>query len=259
MTLSALAPFAQTASAWRETAEETARNLSAAELAIFPNLLNDATEVRAALFQAYPKEELSASLLAADVFGLDRHLLELHSDLFAGRYESAGRTLRFVWEMAFRAHLADSEQPDLTIDEKVVWLERQKPKPNWENCIAPPLPGLFPTNEPAEVTACFKTIWDRLNQVAHPTGPWRDSAVGESVRFAWPHFDADLCRRLLADVNEVMALVWLLVLHQFPKAQDTFANPACVFDSFPLLKGILGAESIPVMRSQFLSTTDIES
>lgn len=239
MTLSVLAPFDETASAWRKTAEETARNLTAAELAIFPDLCLDATELRSALFKAYSEPELSGSLLATDVFGLARHLFELNYDLYAGRYESAGRTLRFLWELAFRSHLADTEQPGLTIDEKVAWLEQRKPRPDWSTCVAPRILTLFATGDPTEVTARFKTIWDRLNQFAHPSGPWRFSTVEESGRFAWPHFDANLCRQLLADVNEVVALVWLLVLHQFPKAQGTFADPALVFNSFPVLKTLL--------------------
>ena len=239
MTLSVLAPFDETASAWRKTAEETARNLTAAELAIFPDLCHDATELRSALFKAYSEPELSGSLLAADVFGLARHLFELNYDLYAGRYESAGRTLRFLWELAFRSHLADTEQPDLTIDEKVAWLEDRDPRPTWKCYAKIAAEKLFPTGDPKEVTARFKTIWDRLNQFAHPSGPWRYSTVGDSERFAWPHFDADLCRQLLADVNEVMALVWLLVLCQFPKARGTFADPALVFNSFPVLKTLL--------------------
>ena len=117
------------------------------------------------------------------------------------------------------------------------WLENRKP--TWRDCIALRIPGLFPTNAPNERMAHFKTIWERLNQVAHPSGPWQYSTVGESGRFAWPHFDADLCRQLLADLNEVLALVWLLVLCQFPKTRGAFAHPARVFDSFPLLKTLL--------------------
>lgn len=169
--------------------------------------------------------------------GLLHHLTDLHFDIMSGRYESAGRSLRFLWERVFRSHLADMDHAGHTLDEKVDWLEERKT--TRRDCIALRIPDLFPTDAPNERTAHFKTIWDRLNQVVHPSGPWRYSTVGESGRFAWPHFDADLCRQLLADVNEVLALVWLLVLFQFPKVREKFTDPARVFNSFAALKSLL--------------------
>ena len=240
MTRNALAPFDQIASTWRETAKETARALTPDELAIFPNLLHDSTEVRAALSQAYSEDELLASLLAVDVFGLDRHLFELHHHTFAGLYESAGRTLRCVWERAFRSHFADRSHfggAGATPDEKAGWLDAARL--NWPKCIVPVLSVLFPLPHDGSAVDHFKALWDRLNQVVHPSAPMRFSEMRESGRMLWPHFDADLCRQRLADVNEVLALVWLLVLCQFPKTRGAFAHPARVFDSFPQLKTLL--------------------
>ena len=240
MTLSVLSPFDETASAWRETAEETARTLTAAELAIFPDLCHDATELRSALFKAYSEPELSGSLLATDVFGLDRHLFELYHHTFAGLYESARRTLRCLWERAFRSHFADLAHfggAGATLDEKVDWLEAERL--NWPKCIVPVLSVLFRPADSGSAADHFKTIWDRLNQVVHPSAPMRFSEMRESERFVWPHFDADLCRQLLADVNQVLALMWLLVLCQFPKVRGTIADPALVFNSFPVLKTFL--------------------
>ena len=40
-------------------------------------------------------------------------------------------------------------------------------------------------------------------------------------------------------MNEVLALVWLLVLCQFPKARGKFTDPTQVSNSFPALKPLL--------------------
>lgn len=238
-------------SASRRIAEQTVAGLTESNHTAFVTMMTSAIDLRCALTAAYDEIDLEDRLLSLDAVTLDRHLYEMCVDFYSGRYESAGRTLRFLWEMLFRADSADqyadrnptaTDGPGETLDDKVRWLrdrEKKKPGLNW-NTVAAGFSDLFPTSVSVAV-AYFRPIWDRLNEVVHPSGNWRDASVGDSSRIAWPNFDADFARQLLADLNAVVPLFWWLILFRHPQAVRHLDNPADLFRSSPVVAGAFSA------------------
>lgn len=250
MSADVLKLFDDLQAASRRIAEQTVAGLTEADHSAFVTVMTSAIDLRCALTTAYDEIDLPDRLLALDALTLDRHLYEMYVDFYSGRYESAGRTLRFLWEMLFRADFADqyaerkpnaTDGPGETLDDKVRWLHcwEKKKGLNWNTVVAG-FKDLFPTAVSVAV-AYFRPIWDRLNEVVHPSGHWRDASAGDSSRIAWPNFDADLARQLLADLIAVVPLFWWLILLRHPKAVQHLDNPADLFRSSPVVAGAFSA------------------
>jgi hypothetical protein len=78
--------FAFASGHWQRTAEETRQAMGPDELRVFVNLSNDAIDLRAAVLDCYPREELLHSLVWFDFQAIDQQLFGMHFDFLAGRY-----------------------------------------------------------------------------------------------------------------------------------------------------------------------------
>jgi hypothetical protein len=179
-------------------------------------------------------EEAAGSLLCFCSLALPQKLLHLLADFLHARYEAVGRELRFIWEMVFRCRLADIEQAGATLDQKTEWLKAQERHLKWDTAVRPALANFFTDHD--AVNTHFNAVWKRLNEVAHPSVNWLESGVGDSCRLVLDSFDERLARQTLADVGEVLALVWVVFLDAFPKIGPRLAAEPNLFKHTPQLR-----------------------
>ena len=131
------------------------------------------------------------SLLLIDFPSL---LLEMDRQQFGflgGHYAAVGRSLRYVWELMYRAlwadtyaetHADEADLPGPTPDAKAEWLRTTKRPLNRKTVIEPMLAFLLPPSERGRIATDFIPLWQRLNLVVHPS--W-ECATDYSAHWPW--------------------------------------------------------------------------
>jgi hypothetical protein len=243
----------------RQVAEQTVAALGEDRALLFVSLQSDWVDLIGAVPKAYP--ELTAppasddappaegSLLLIDLQGL---LLELDRQQFAflgGHYAAVGRSLRYVWELMYRAFLADTyaeigdgdDLPGPTPDDKAEWLRTRKGPLNRKTVIEPMLDRLLPATQHGRIASDFIPLWERLNRVVHPSWELRDRLINPSALLVADGYDADWASEVLSDAANVFDLIWLAVLHRFPDCRRLLANET-TFAHCPLARHLVSPD-----------------
>jgi len=170
------------------------------------------------------------SLVAADFFSLGKDLHWLYRLLLWGNYPLVSRTLRYDWELMFRAYYVDVFQPSVpgdtdlpgsSIDDKVQWLEARGPSLHLHSLIVPILNAILPDDQREH----YKRIWRKLNKHVHPTKILRDKMFDESALAVRDSFDKEWAEEALDDACQVFDLIWLMTLGRFPKCVPLLGGP----------------------------------
>ncbi len=241
----------------REVAERTAAELGENAALGFLWLQSDWVDLLAAILAAYPEltsppsaecREAAGSLLLIDFQGL---LLELDRQQFAflgGQYAAVGRSLRYVWELMYRAlwtdlyaemHPGKGRPPGPTPDDKAKWLKKRERGMDWRSVIQPLLRRLLPSVAIADMREYAK-VWSKLNRVVHPSWELRDRLIDRTALLVADNFDAGWAAEALADAATVYDLIWLAVLHRFPDCRRLLMDDM-TFAHCPLSRALVRA------------------
>jgi hypothetical protein len=222
---------------WTTVAEQTVRALGEEQAARFIDLANGWIEIQGAVFDAYAQEEWLSSLVFLTFQALLKEVWWFNFQFLAGSYPPLHRSLRFGWEMIYRAYYADTHVSG-TADDKVAWLKRQERKPAWPNVIEPTLRQLLPPEERGKIEQYCMPTWRRLNECVHPSMAVLENAVGDSALLVRDAFDREWALGTLKTAGVVFDLVWLAVLSRFPKCIEAVVRAGVLADC-PLASGVL--------------------
>ncbi len=223
---------------WRNVADQTVGELGEETAGLFIKLASDAYDMHKAIVDTYSEAERLHSLVFAEFLGLWKELNWFQMHFLAGNYRLVLSQLRFNWDRLFRALHVDaygeqnptaSDVPGRTLNEKHDWLMSREDRLNWRTLIAPTLARLFTAEEPGEIEAHFKPLWERLNHCVHATGQLRERMSGESGLLVQDAFDPDWARDTHADAVEVFEVIWLAILSRFPLAVPALLADPCAF------------------------------
>jgi hypothetical protein len=217
----------------KKTVVTTVRALGNDEAFTCSELTRDVLAVTHEIIARYRPRTLVRSILFAQPTPLLNSLHGMQHDFLLGRYAEVGRSLRFAWELVFRTFHTDTykkrkrgkkDGPGPTLDEKAAWMEKQKL--NWPTAVLPTLRHLFRNWKQTEIEAQFKPVWDRFNEVVHPSASWMYSGVRKSARMTFNHFDKQSATQLLADGAEVCAVIFAACAKLYPRIiRPLAANP----------------------------------
>lgn len=219
----------------REIAEETFRSLGKEQAGHFTRLANEWMDVLSAISNTYSENERLHSLMYFYLSGLFKEVSWFQLLFLAGNYPLLLRSLRFIWEMIFRAcHVDtyvgeskdDSEPPGPTIDDKVEWLgQHEQDMFQWKKFIRPTLRRLLPQAQGTEMEKCYKLLWDKLNEYVHPSKALLDRmVVGKTGFLVRDAFDREWALETVGKATMVFDLVWLAVISRFPGCAGLLAQ-----------------------------------
>lgn len=154
-----------------------------------------------------------------------------------------------MWEMVFRCRHADIEQPEAKLEDKAAWLKAEEgdKKLHWGTTIRPRVDSFF--TDPEAVNTHFNAAWKRLCEVAHPSMNWMEAVAGDSCRIMLDSFDERFARQTLADLCDVLALVWVVFVNAFPKIGPRLAADPNLFRHTPQVRLCLPIVPVPVGAS----------
>jgi len=234
----------------RKIAEETFGSLGKEQAGHFTRLANDWMNIHGAILDTYSRDELLASLMYLYLVGLFKEVYWFQLLLLTGNYPLLHRSLRFVWEMMFRAYYVDTyvpgspgdpEPPDPTVDDKVEWMAEHKRKMyRWDSFVKPTLLRLLPQAKGTEMEKCYKSLWDKLNAYVHPSKALLDRMVAEAPGFLiTDSFDKEWALETIGVTTMVFDLVWLAVLSRFPGCAGLLAQKG-LHVAYPIVTTALG-------------------
>jgi hypothetical protein len=216
----------------RKIAEETFRNLCKEQAGYFTRLENDWIDTLSAILNTYSKDELFDSLMYIHFSGLFKEVYWFELLFLAGNYPLLHRSLRFVWEMIFRAYHVDTYSPDdpeppgPTVDDKVEWLARHEREMfQWKEFMKPTLQRLLPQAKGTEIEKYYRPLWDRLNEYVHPSKALLDRMISNAgVFLVTDTFDKEWALETIGTATVVFDLVWLAVISRFPRSAELIAQ-----------------------------------
>jgi hypothetical protein len=184
--------------------------------AFFIDVYNDALDIAGAIGDEEARSPCSLTLFT--LWGLFKEIHWFHTIFLSGNYPLLNARLRFVWELMYRATLADLDGPP-DFGGRIDWLQRrekQKNKLGWNECIGPLIRRLFPLAiEPAQDEALkdAKELWDDLNGYVHPSVALQ-ARMCDNRRplHTGDHFDVHWAKATLRNAQSVFDLVWLATL-----------------------------------------------
>lgn len=211
----------------RKIAEETFRSLGKERAVYFTSLANDWIDILSAILNTYSKDELSDSLMYIYFSGLFKEVYWFQLLFLAGNYPLLHRSLRFVWEMIFRAYHVDTyvrespdnpEPPGPTVDDKAEWLgkyERKLKMYKW-SFVRKVLRRLLPQAQGTEIEEYYKSLRDKLNEYVHPSKALLDRMVADHNLLVKDSFDKAWALETIEIATMIFDLVWLAVISRFP-------------------------------------------
>jgi hypothetical protein len=217
-------------------ARETLRSLDEERAACFNSLLNDWLDVLTAIHEVYSEAELRDSLLYLYFNGLFKEMYWFQLLFLGGNYPLLHRSLRYVWEMIFRACYVDTyvqespndpQPPGPLIDDKVEWLaQREKGGMfRWNQFMKPVLGRLLPKAKDTEIEAYYKSLWNKLNEYVHPSKALLDRmVVGVPGSLVTDIFDKEWALETVETATMVFDVVWLAVFFRFPECMEALAQ-----------------------------------
>jgi hypothetical protein len=192
----------------------------------FINVANDWMDVTTAIGDVYPGQY---DLVQHAAFGLWKEMDWLHFLFVAGNYPLVLARLRHIWELVYRAALAENyipsghrplPAPGASMEEKLRWLDRYGGKLDWNRCIEPVLRSVFPlANREPEVLAHYARVWKRL-QYVHPSTLLTGRLVEASGLHVRDNFDEEWADETLRVAANVFDVVWFTIFDRYPRAFD---------------------------------------
>lgn len=213
-----------------EVADQTFEVMGVERASTFVEIINDWIDVNGAILSDYPKNNLLGSVVYVDFLGLFQQIRWLHILFLGGNYPMVFRNLRFVWELAFRAHHVDKyafnhpddpNPPGVTVDEKIEWLQDRERDLNWGNVIHPTLSSLLPKSAQNSGAGSYRDLWQQMNECVHPTKTIRDKMIEESTLLLADNFDENWANETLDAATQVFDLIWLTILDRFPNIKSS--------------------------------------
>ena len=221
----------------RKIAEETFRSLGKERAGYFTRLFNDWIDILSAVRDTYSEDELSDGLMYIYLSGLSKEAHWFQLLFLAGNYPLLHRSLRYVWEMIFRAYYVDTyvrkspddpEPPGPTVDDKVEWLGKYELKLKMYKWffVRGVLRRLLPQAKGTEIEQYYKkALWDKLNEYVHPSKSLLDRmVVPVSSLLVRDSFDKEWASETIKTATMVFDLVWLAVISRFPKCAELIAQ-----------------------------------
>jgi hypothetical protein len=233
----------------QEVAAETVSVLGKEQAGSFTHLANDWMNVSLAISNTYPRDELLRSLVYFYLSGLSKEVYWFQLLFLSGNYALLHRSLRFVWEMIFRAHYVDtyvqgsdsaSAPPGPTLDEKVEWLARhEKEMFRWPDFIRPLFLEFLPQAQGTEMEEFYKSLWDKLNEYVHPSKALLDRMVTWSPE-SWVRdaFSEEWALETIHTATMVFDLVWVAVLSRFEECANAISQKGLHLE-YPLTSSAL--------------------
>lgn len=242
----------------RKVAEETFRALGKEQAGYFTSLANDWIEIVRAISGIYSEDELFDGLMYIYLSSLFKEVYWFQLLFLAGNYPLLHRSLRFVWEMIFRAYYVDTyvrespddpEPPGPTVDDKVEWLARHERKMfQWEKFMKPTLRRLLPQAKDTEIEEYYKSLWDKLNEYVHPSKALLDRMVIDVPGFLMTDsFDKEWASETIEIATMIFDLVWLAVISRFPRCAELLAQKGLLLE-YPIVTAAL--ESFSAIEQQ---------
>jgi len=230
-------------------AEETFHSLGKEQAGYFTSLANDWIDILSAILDTYSKDELSASLMYIYFNGLFKEVYWFQLLFLTGNYPLLHRSLRFVWEMIFRAYHVDTyalnfpddrEPPGPTVDDKVEWLaQHEREMFRWKEFMKPTLQRLWPQAKDPEIEEYYKSLWDRLNEYVHPSRALLDRMVIDVPGFlVTDSFDREWALETIKVATVTFDLVWLAVISRFPECAELLAEKGLLV-KYPIVTAAL--------------------
>jgi hypothetical protein len=219
----------------RKIAEETFRSLGKEQAGYFTRLFNDWLDILSAVHDTYSEGELSDGLMYIYLSGLSKEVHWFDFLFLAGNYPLLHRSLRYVWEMIFRAYYVDTyvrkspddpEPPGPTVDDKAEWLAQHERKMfQWHKFMQPMLRLLLPQAKGTEIEQYYKALWDKLNEYVHPSKSLLDKMViPVSSLLVRDGFDKEWALETIETATMIFDLVWLAVISRFPRCAGLIAR-----------------------------------
>lgn len=213
----------------KEIEQESVLKLGREKAFHFVELANDWIDIQAAISRTYSYNELVQGLVYFCFFSLFKEVQWFQLHFLSGNYPLLGRSLRFVWEMIYRAYYTDTytgdSPPGPSLADKILWLEQRESTLHWGNCICPMLAKVFPlTKQEQEVREHYHNLWQSLNRYAHPSVDLVSRMMGESALLVTDSFDERWATEIIQDATEVFDLIWLAVISRFPKCAPLLAQ-----------------------------------
>jgi hypothetical protein len=218
-----------------KVAEEAFRSLGKEQAVYFTNLANDWVDILSAIRDTYTDDELRDSLIYLQFSGLFKEVYWFQLLFLASNYPLLLRSLRFIWEMIFRAHHVDTrvsesrDKPEalrLTIDYKVKWLARHEREMfQWDKFMKPTLRRLLPQAKGTEMEMHYKSLWNKLNEYVHPSKALLEKmVVSVPGSLMTDSFDKEWALETIETATKIFDLVWLAVISRFPKCTELLAQ-----------------------------------
>jgi hypothetical protein len=231
-------------------AEETFRSLGKEQAGYFINLSNDWIDVLSAILDTYSKDALSESLMYIYFSGLFKEVHWFQLFFLTGNYPLLQRSLRFVWEMIFRAYYVDTykheftgdqEPPGPTIDDKVDWLGKYELKLKmykW-SFMRKVLRRLCCQVKDTRIEGHYRSLWGKLNEYVHPSKALLDRmVVGVPGSLMTDIFDEQWALETIKAAQETFDPVWLAVLSRFPKCAESLVQKRLLLE-YPMVAAAL--------------------
>ena len=230
----------------RKIAEETFRSLGKERAGYFTRLANDWIDILSAILDTYSKDELSNSLMYIYFSGLFKEVYWFQLLFLAGNYPLLHRSLRYVWEMIFRAYYVDTyvrkspddpEPPGPTVDDKVEWLgkyELELRMYKWV-FVRGVLRWLLPQAKGTEIEEYYNSLWDKLNEYVHPSKVLLDRMALDVPGFLMTDsFDKEWAAETIETATMILDLVWLAVISRFPRCARLLAQKELLLE-YPII------------------------
>jgi hypothetical protein len=185
--------------------------------------------IHKALVHDYSEEELRSNLVYWDFQTLFKEIRWYQLLFLAGNYPLLSRGLRYVWELLFRAHYADTystnhpndpSAPGPTVAEKAHWLADREGRLNWNTVIQPTLQALLPGSEHAVIENLYHPLWNNLNECVHPSTNLRFRGILASSNVK-DNFHEGWAIEVMQESCQIFDLIWLSVLRLFPRSWFT--------------------------------------
>jgi hypothetical protein len=197
--------------------------------------MNDWLDVLTAIRKVYSEDELRDSLLFLYLNGLFKEVYWFQLLFLGGNYPLLHRSLRYVWEMVFRAYYVDTyvraspdapAPPGPLIDDKVAWLaQHEREMFRWDQFMKPMLGRLLPQVNDPEIEEYFNPLWNKLNEYVHPSRALLDRMVISAPGTLMTDiFDKEWALETVEVATMIFDLIWLAVFSRFPRCVEMLAE-----------------------------------
>lgn len=138
-----------------------------------------------------------------------------------GNYPMIYRNLRYILELIAQGYYADSQYPNLALDEKMEKTgEIEESVYGW-SLVKVVLCEVSDSTEES-VRSNFKPLWDYLNKHTHPSAKQMDMVATEDFSsLITDSFNKTLATNVLRATNEIFDLVTMIIVREFSMVKES--------------------------------------